>query len=85
MLPTASIIKKQASKVGLQLVDVQFFGDSYARTLEEWQRRFQKNWPAIQKLGFDERFKRTWDYYLAYCHAGFETRALDIGLYKLIY
>ena len=85
MLPTTSIIREQASKAGLQFVDVQLFGGSYARTLEEWQRRFQKNWPGIQALGFDERFKRTWDYYLAYCHVGFETGALDVGLYKLAY
>ena len=55
-------------------------GEGYARTLEEWQLRFQDAWPATKALGFDERFKRTWEYYLAYCQAGFEAGALNVGL-----
>ena len=46
------------------------------------QQRFQKSWPIIEWLGFDERFKRTWEYYLAYCQAGFEVNAISVGLYK---
>ncbi|MCX7310569.1 MAG: cyclopropane-fatty-acyl-phospholipid synthase family protein [Hyphomicrobiales bacterium] len=84
MLPTVSIIGEQAARAGLRLVSSELFGASYARTLEEWQRRFQANWPRIQELGFDERFKRTWDYYISYCQSGFETGALDVGLYKLV-
>ncbi len=79
MLPTKQIIERQAAQAGLQLVSTEFFGESYARTLEEWQRRFQKYWPQIKQIGFDERFKRTWNYYLSYCQAGFETGALDVG------
>jgi cyclopropane-fatty-acyl-phospholipid synthase len=85
MLPTTQIIEREAAKVGLRLVTNELFGSSYARTLEEWQRNFQKAWPRIEGLGFDERFKRTWDYYLSYCHSGFETAALNIGLYKFSY
>jgi cyclopropane-fatty-acyl-phospholipid synthase len=83
MLPTTRIVEKEATKAGLQVVTREFFGDSYARTLDEWQRRFQKSWSRLEGMGFDERFKRTWEYYLAYCQAGFETRALNVGLYKL--
>jgi cyclopropane-fatty-acyl-phospholipid synthase len=83
MLPTTKAIERETSKVGLKLVTKEFFGDSYARTLEEWRRRFLKSWPAIEALGFDERFKRTWEYYLAYCQAGFETGAISVGLYKV--
>jgi cyclopropane-fatty-acyl-phospholipid synthase len=85
MLPTTQIIEREAAKIGLRLVTNELFGSSYARTLEEWQRNFQKAWPRIEALGFDERFKRTWDYYLSYCHAGFETAALNMGLYKFSY
>lgn len=53
------------------------------RTLAEWHRRFQESWPLIEALGVDDRFKRMWEYYLAYYRLGFETGALNVGLYKL--
>jgi len=57
--------------------------DDYARTLAEWHRRFLEAWPAIHALGFDLRFRRMWEYYLAYCRVGFEIGALNVGLYKI--
>jgi len=84
MLPTAQIIERKAGEAGLQLVAEEFFGEGYARTLELWRARFQDAWSDIKALGFDEHFKRMWDYYLAYCQVGFEIRALDVGLYKLV-
>jgi cyclopropane-fatty-acyl-phospholipid synthase len=84
LLPTPQIIEREAEAAGLELVGSEFFGDSYARTLAEWQRRFQQAWPAIEPLGFDERFRRIWDYYLAYCRAGFETGTIDVGFYKIV-
>jgi cyclopropane-fatty-acyl-phospholipid synthase len=83
MLPTTEIIERETAKAGLTLVAKEFFGDGYARTLEEWRRRFLESWPAIEALGFDERFKRIWEYYLAYCQAGFETGAINVGFYKV--
>jgi cyclopropane-fatty-acyl-phospholipid synthase len=83
MLPTKRIIEREISQAGLRLVTHEHFGQSYARTLEHWQQRFQKSWPIIKRLGFDDRFKRTWEYYLAYCQVGFEARTLNVGLYKL--
>ncbi len=83
MLPTTRIIEREIAKAGLQLVADEFFRESYVRTLEEWRLRFQKSWPKIETLGFDGRFKRTWEYYLAYCQVGFETGALNVGLYKI--
>ena len=83
MLPTTKIIEREIAAAGLRLVTSEFFGESYARTLGEWQRRFQRAWPAIEALGFDDRFKRTWEYYLAYCEAGFEAGAVNVGLYKI--
>ena len=74
MLPTTEIIERETAKSGLKLVMKEFFGDSYARTLEEWRPRFLESWPAIEALGFNERFKRTWEYYFAYCQAGFDRR-----------
>jgi len=83
MLPTTEIIRQLVDNAGLRLVSSEFFGDSYARTLAEWHRRFQETWPSIAALGFDDRFKRMWEYYLAYCRLGFEIGALNVGLYKI--
>jgi cyclopropane-fatty-acyl-phospholipid synthase len=83
MLLTAEAIKREAERAGLALVKADMFGESYARTLAEWQRRFQNAWPSIQSLGFDQRFKRMWEYYLAYCETGFRLGTLDVGQYKL--
>jgi cyclopropane-fatty-acyl-phospholipid synthase len=83
MLPTRAIIEREVAAAGLFLCSSEFFGKSYARTLSEWLRRFERAWPAVQALGFDARFKRLWEYYLAYCRAGFEAGILDVGLYKI--
>ena len=83
MLPTTEIIEQLVANAGLRLVSSKFFGDSYARTLAEWHRRFQETWPSIEALGFDDRFKRMWEYYLAYCRLGFEIGVLNVGLYKI--
>jgi cyclopropane-fatty-acyl-phospholipid synthase len=83
MLPTKRIIEREITRAGLQLVAQQFFGDSYAQTLEQWNARFRDTWPEIKRLGFDERFRRMWEYYLAYCQVGFKVQILDVGLYKI--
>ena len=68
----------------MELVSHVSFGPSYARTLSEWRTRFLQAWPTITKLGFDERFKRMWEYYLTYCEIGFRAGTVDVGLYKLV-
>ncbi len=82
MLPTSQVIDREAARVGLELNHCEFFGDSYAKTIAAWAQSFQKSWPAIQAQGFDLRFKRMWEYYLAYCQAGFETGIVNVGLYR---
>jgi cyclopropane-fatty-acyl-phospholipid synthase len=81
MLPTKALVVEHAGKAGLKPVSSEFFGQSYAATLAEWRSRFRRNCPAIQALGFGQRFRRMWEYYLAYCEAGFRAGALDVGLY----
>jgi cyclopropane-fatty-acyl-phospholipid synthase len=83
MLLTKTIIAEQATRAGFELTRSEHFGQSYARTLADWRQRFHAAWPEIAKLGFDERFRRLWDYYLVYCEAGFEAGWLDVGLYQL--
>lgn len=84
MLPTIELIRRHIETAGLSLRSIETFGQSYALTLAAWRDRFQKAWPRALQLGFDERFKRTWEYYLAYCEAGFRTELLDVGLYKIV-
>jgi cyclopropane-fatty-acyl-phospholipid synthase len=83
MLPTIQEIRRQTEQAGLVLRSSETFGLSYARTLAEWRQRFHAAWPRIQRQGFDERFRRMWDYYLAYCEGGFRAGNIDVGLYVL--
>jgi len=83
MLLTKTILKEQAAKAGLVLERVETFGQSYATTLRLWHERFEAVWPEVAKLGFDEKFRRLWKLYLAYCEAGFAESVVDVGIYKL--
>jgi cyclopropane-fatty-acyl-phospholipid synthase len=83
VLPTRSIIEQEAARAGLKLVHHESFGDSYVKTLREWRIRFLQAWPRIERLGFSERFRRMWEYYLAYCEVGFQFGAIDVGFFKL--
>jgi cyclopropane-fatty-acyl-phospholipid synthase len=83
MLPSPAILRRQIAAAGLTLAHAETFGASYAATLAEWRHRFHRSWPALAKLGFDERFYRKWDYYLAYCEGGFRAGAIDVGLYRI--
>jgi len=80
-LPSKTVLHQQFERAGLRLVSEESFGLSYARTLAEWRRRFHARWPDIAALGFDDRFRRLWDYYLSYCAAGFLEGVTDVGLY----
>lgn len=83
MLPTRQIIADHAEAAGLKLVATQSFGDSYANTLAEWRKRFLASWPSIEAMGFSDRFRRLWEYYLCYCEAGFRAGTVDVGFYIL--
>jgi len=82
MLPCPRVMREQAERAGLVIDHVEMFGLSYARTLAEWRRRFLAFWPQAAAQGFDERFKRLWDYYLSYCEAGFRAGTIDVGLWR---
>ncbi|MEJ8822752.1 cyclopropane-fatty-acyl-phospholipid synthase family protein [Variovorax humicola] len=83
MLPSPSAMNAQAERAGLTMKTTQTFGESYAITLVEWRHRFLRAWPAIEALGFDDAFRRLWEYYLCYCEAGFRAGHVDVGLYTL--
>ncbi len=83
MLPTVSRMNVEAARAGLEFETIERFGSSYGTTLSTWRLRFQERWPEIQRLGFDERFRRMWIYYLTYCEVGFESGDVDVGIYRL--
>ena len=78
MLPTQTVLKDFSDRFGLNEVSSRAFGYDYAATLEAWRHRFWKAWPTIKPLGFDDRFKRMWDFYFHYCEAGFKRDTIDV-------
>ncbi|MBU6498319.1 MAG: class I SAM-dependent methyltransferase [Rhodospirillales bacterium] len=83
MPPSPGAIAALAERQGLAVRARENFGDGYARTLVAWRARFHAAWPAIAAMGFPPRFRRLWDYYLAYCGAGFRAGRVDLGLGRL--
>jgi len=83
MLPSPSIFRAHAQRHGLSVVNELAFGLDYARTLRLWDHAFEEALPAVQAQGFDERFIRTWRFYLAYCEAGFRASSIDLFQFTL--
>ena len=70
----SGILRALARTSRMQLFHMEDIGMHYALTLKEWRRRFLDNLDRVQRLGFDRRFLRMWDYYLACCEAAFRER-----------
>jgi len=79
MLPSEDRLRPVIERAGLGWRDVERFGQDYADTLKLWDERFQSAWGDIRRMGgFDERFRRLWRFYLAYCEAGFRSARTDV-------
>ncbi len=78
MLPARDILADLGRRFGIPLVQERAFGLDYAATLAAWRERFEAAWPAIEPMGFDERFHKLWNYYLHYCEAGFRGGSIDV-------
>ena len=63
----------------LSLIRLEDFGSSYAQTLKAWRERFMARLPQVRAQGFDERFVRLWEFYLAYCEGGFRERSIGVA------
>ena len=83
LLPSPSVMRDMTVRAGLALEQTEFFRLSYARTLAEWNHRFQSAWPDLTEQGFDKPFKRMWEFYLSYCEAGFKAGNIDVGWFKI--
>lgn len=81
-LPSLTAIARSlALRTDLRTVALDDITPHYARTLRLWRERFDAAWPELRALGYDERFRRLWSLYLAYCEAGFrERRISDVQL-----
>ena len=79
-IPSVSaMLASKTRSSDLALVALEDFGLSYARTLHAWRERFLAQLPAVRAQGFDERFIRMWEFYLAYCEGGFRERAIGVS------
>ncbi len=78
MLPSPTKLRAVVEQAGLAWQGMQRYGLHYARTLDEWQDKFQAAWPDLARMGFDLRFKRMWEQYLWYCAAGFRVGCIDV-------
>ena len=83
MLPTKKELLEINNKAGLDFKEIKSFGLSYAKTLNLWNLQFQNSWNDLVNLGFNERFKRMWEFYLSYCEAGFKSKNIDLIQFSL--
>ena len=77
-LPSSDYIKRLAEKNKLKLEKINSYSNDYAKTLSTWRNNFFKAWNDISPLGFDDSFKRMWEFYLSYCEAGFKAKNIDL-------
>ena len=83
LLPSASMFKAEARKAGLEVINELAFGPDYAETLRRWRADFLARDGQLHQLGFDARFMRIWEFYLAYCEAAFDTGNTNVVQFTL--
>lgn len=76
-LPSMAAIERSVGRTDLRSVRLEDISDHYAPTLAAWRRNFLAAWPELEGHGYDERFRRVWELYLAYCEAGFAERRIQ--------
>ncbi|MCF6431257.1 cyclopropane-fatty-acyl-phospholipid synthase family protein [Leisingera sp. MMG026] len=78
MLPSPNVLRDQIERAGLGVVRSIEFGDSYDQTLRRWHDTFNARWDQIARMGFDDRFRKMWNFYLTSCAAAFKTGNCDV-------
>jgi cyclopropane-fatty-acyl-phospholipid synthase len=83
-LPCPREFRAHAERAGLKVIDELAFGLDYAETLRRWRHQFMADKAQVLQLGFDERFIRIWEFYLAYCEAAFEQHNTDVMQFTMV-
>lgn len=84
IIPSVTSIEQNlATDTTLRVAERRSLGPDYARTLGHWRARFLDRWDEVAALGFDETFRRMWEFYLSYCEAGFRVGYLDVHQFAL--
>ncbi len=78
MLPSANILRSLGERFEIPMIHERVFGQDYAKTIAIWRTNFGQAWADLTSLGFDEPFRRLWEYYLCYCEAGFRAGKIDV-------
>ena len=82
-LPSKNELVKLANQSGLKFENCNSYGDHYSNTLNIWREEFLEKWEQISSQGFDNTFKRMWNFYLSYCEAGFKSKNIDLIQFAL--
>ena len=82
-LPSLKSLNKTSDQSGLRINSYQLYGHHYSNTLQKWRESFLESWDIIARQGFDLNFKKTWDFYLSYCEAGFKSKNIDLIQFSL--
>ena len=78
ILPGPTVLREEIARAGLVLQNSIEFGESYSQTLRRWYETFNETWDDISAMGFDDRFRRMWNFYLTSCAAAFRTGVCDV-------
>ena len=78
MLPCPRVLRTEMEKADLEVVKSVQFGQSYSKTLRLWYDDFNRTWEQAVELGFDDRFKRMWNFYLTSCASTFSSGNCDV-------
>ena len=78
MLPSPSVLRAEVERAGLKVLHSTQFGKSYSLTLRRWHDDFNARWHEVAGLGFDDRFRRMWNFYLTSCAGAFEGGNCDV-------
>ena len=76
-------LKKLSNNSGLRIEEYHSYGSHYSNTLNKWRESFLNSWDDISRQGFNLSFKKMWDFYFAYCDAGFKSKNIDLVQFSL--
>ena len=82
-LPSLKSLNKLSNQSGLKIDKYHLYGSHYSNTLQRWRESFLNSWDSISRQGFNQSFKKMWDFYFSYCDAGFKSKNIDLVQFSL--